>query len=120
MLSLFANKLILYSEICVFILFTVDNARGNEHSALQSERTNRLLLRHPRSASSTSTSADAFGTAVFFKGHEEVMKRQLGDDKIFPKDEFSMQFWIKPEGGQSRFTPVIGNIFLFWSPSHRV
>lgn len=85
----------------------------DEHNLFQTQRQNRLLLRHPRADDSDSLSTYSFGTAASFGGRNEFLKLQLNDDVTLPNTEFSVQLWIKPEGGQYRYTPIIG-IFIFF------
>lgn len=86
----------------------------DEHNLFQSQRQNRLLLRHPRADDSDSFSTYSFGTAASFGGRNEFLKLQFNNDVRLPNTEFSVQLWIKPEGGQYRYTPIIGTcIFIF-------
>ncbi|XP_060564363.1 LOW QUALITY PROTEIN: pappalysin-2-like [Ruditapes philippinarum] len=75
---------------------------------IRADRQNRLLQRHPRAADSKESTKYPFGTAASFGSAGEHMQLRLDDNTNFPNEEFSVQFWIKPEGGQYRFTPIIG------------
>lgn len=87
--------------------FVVDVIRCSDHTVLQEEHRNHLLSRHPRATDVRASTANSFGNAVSFTGRE-VIKLRLDGGTSFPSKEFSVQFWLKPEGGQYRFTPIIG------------
>ncbi|KAL4219280.1 hypothetical protein ACF0H5_021861 [Mactra antiquata] len=68
---------------------------------------NRILQRHPRSVSPGSESS--FRSSLYFHGNKEMLKLKPSiDDIILPNEEFTLQMWIKPEGGQYRRTPIVG------------
>ena len=91
------------------MLFSVKIVVCDEYKEERADRQNRLLLRHPRDTDIKTSTTYPFGTAASFGIAKEHMQLRLADDKNFPNKEFSVQFWIKPEGGQYRFTPIIGN-----------
>ena len=52
-----------------------------------------------------------FGSALYFDGSGQLLKLRsiTKQGKItLPDQAFTVQFWAKPEGGQGRFTPIIG------------
>ena len=52
-----------------------------------------------------------FGSAIYFDGSGQLLKLRFITKKgkiVLPDEAFTVQFWAKPEGGQGRFTPIIG------------
>ena len=52
-----------------------------------------------------------FGSAIYFDGSGQLLKLRFLTKYgriILPDEEFTIQFWAKPEGGQARYTPIIG------------
>lgn len=76
---------------------------------------NRLLHRHPRALDTWSESP--FGNALYFHGKGEMLKlKSLQNDEVLPDEIFTLQFWIKPEGGQYRRTPIVGMDLFYPEP----
>lgn len=64
-----------------------------------------MLERYPRDVRASSGSV--FGKAASFVGKGEFVR--LNDNGLkLPSKEFTLMFWVKPEGGQYRYTPIIG------------
>lgn len=89
------------------LYFVAGVIQCSDHTVVQAEHGNHLLSRHPRATDAKASTANSFGNAVSFTGGE-VIKLRLDGDASLPNKEFSVQFWLKPEGGQYRFTPIIG------------
>ncbi|MEQ2290510.1 hypothetical protein AMECASPLE_003961, partial [Ameca splendens] len=49
-------------------------------------------------------------TALYFNGHRETLKVKLAEGVELPRDKFSVELWVKPEGGQSN-PAVIAGVF---------
>ncbi|XP_038156424.1 pappalysin-2 [Cyprinodon tularosa] len=49
-------------------------------------------------------------TALYFKGHREQLKVKLAQGVELPRDKFSVELWVKAEGGQSN-PAVIAGVF---------
>ncbi|XP_053380167.1 pappalysin-1-like [Mercenaria mercenaria] len=90
-----------------FISIFVGAVLCDDFSEMQTERKNRLLLRHPRAVDTKTSVPYSLGTAASLGTGREYMKLRLFDDAVLPSTEFSVQLWIKPEGGQYRYTPII-------------
>ena len=85
------------------------NVAADEFYDRHAHTRSRLLERHPRDIRVTrSLKDDVFGTAASFSGNGEFIRWNADDNGQFPSKEFTLMFWIKPEGGQSRYTPIIG------------
>uniref|UniRef100_A0A3B3W0Y5 Pappalysin 2 n=1 Tax=Poecilia latipinna TaxID=48699 RepID=A0A3B3W0Y5_9TELE len=54
-------------------------------------------------------------TALYFNGHREQLKVKLAEGVELPRDKFSLELWVKPEGGQSNPAVIAG---LFDNCSH--
>ena len=100
---------------CLFS-FTYLISAADDNYVHQTNKRNRLLERHPRNVRVRTAREDGYyNNAVHFTGSGELMRFQGTNDdnddvttfKI-PNKEFSVQLWIKPEGGQYRYTPIIG------------
>jgi hypothetical protein len=107
------------------MLFFVMGVVCDDNLDIRADRQNRLLQRHPRAADSKESNKYPFGTAASFGSAGEHMQLRLDDNTNFPNEEFSVQFWIKPEGGQYGFTPIIGryvscNVFQYLDLFHFV
>lgn len=93
-------------------LFGLTNADDNFDRHVHMR--NRLLERHPRDVKTAASSDGAeFGQAASF-GRRNVtfIRLNLNHDKMDAKkllnEDFTLMFWVKPEGGQYRLTPIIG------------
>ena len=52
-----------------------------------------------------------FGSAIYFDGSGQLLKLRFLTKHgiiVLPDEQFTVQFWAKPEGGQARYTPIIG------------
>lgn len=47
-------------------------------------------------------------TALYFSGHREQLKVKLAEGVKLPRDKFSLELWVKPEGGQSNPAVIAG------------
>lgn len=74
-------------------------------------------VRHRRDVRFPSTSqkfaGDAFGRAAYFSGVRELLqlrvKKRTGlAQELIPRQHFTIELWIKPEGGQSNPTVILG------------
>lgn len=74
-------------------------------------------VRHRRDVRFPSTSqkftGDAFGKAAYFSGVRELLqlrvKKRTGlAQKLIPRQHFTIELWIKPEGGQSNPSVILG------------
>ena len=63
-----------------------------------------------------------FGRAVYFSGSPEVLQfKKLGNvsaqaqeeaTQPFPRHEFTVAFWVQPEGGQMQPVVLMGEFFI--------
>ncbi|WAR31070.1 PAPP1-like protein [Mya arenaria] len=101
--------------VFTFALISTRFSNADEYSSQQATRKNRLLERHPRDvASSRASVRNTLGNVLLFTGKGEFIRlRGYNDDTddvrdfILPNKEFSAQVWVKPEGGQYRYTPIL-------------
>ncbi|KAH3797262.1 pappalysin-1-like [Dreissena polymorpha] len=97
------------SALLASIFVATSKADDFDHNRMN--KLNRLLERHPRDVGRAES---PFGNAVHFSGKGEFMRLRDADDDedddagySLPNKTFSVQFWVKPEGGQYRFTPIL-------------
>jgi len=51
-------------------------------------------------------------TALYFNGRREQLKVKLSDGEELPRARFSLELWVKPEGGQSNPAVIAGGCKL--------
>ncbi|XP_077986925.1 pappalysin-1-like [Glandiceps talaboti] len=88
---------------------TLRNAEASLDNCASTEKTQlHHLGRYPRKA----PESYSFGKATYFAGKGEVLRLKLPDDRDLdhdlPREGFTIEAWLKPEGGQKNHTMIIG------------
>lgn len=70
----------------------------------------RRVLRQRRRSSHAEENSPDRGKAVYFTGRGDQLRLKPGVE--IPRGNFTLEMWIKPEGGQRSPTVIAGRIFI--------
>lgn len=71
----------------------------------------RRVLRQRRRSSHAEEDSPEWGKAVYFTGRGDQLRLKPGVE--IPRGNFTLEMWIKPEGGQRSPTVIAGRISIF-------
>lgn len=106
------------------VIRQVEKLAGEEHvesrrKCTHSSREKRYADRSPRSPRYEIRSANRgdfdFGMALYFTGQSDLLRRSIKNlGRVeYPTEQFSVELWVKPEGGQKSPAVIIGKGILF-------
>lgn len=84
--------------------------KRNSREVRHREKKN-MYTRFVRETNKSRKEKNKFGQAIYFSGKREILKLRLKgkrDGNQIPRRQFALELWVKPEGGQTDPTSILG------------